>query len=354
MQLLTTILLCSVPFLALTAAPGSVEDQVKGFFDPSTHTNNWAVLVCTSRFWFNYRHVANVLSLYHSIKRLGIPDSNIILMLADNIPCNARNPRPGQINNLPGKATSQNLYGLDVEVDYRGYEVTVDNFIRVLTGRLPEGTPRNKRLLSDHQSNVLVYLSGHGGDGFLKFQDHMELTSGEVAMAVQTMAQNRRYNEILFIVDSCQSASMYSEIYSPNVVSTASSLVGEDSLSYTRDEDIGVYIIDRYAYYAHKFMEDRLNGPDPLQSNVSLADFLTTCNKERCISTVGISTEFYPRATNKVRAADFLGARKYHKNLGSVQYEPSSFWKSVESDNLKPAEEQWKSALYGTALDSVY
>jgi len=27
-----------------------------------------------------------------------------------------------------------NVYGNNVEVDYRGYEVTVENFIRVLTG----------------------------------------------------------------------------------------------------------------------------------------------------------------------------------------------------------------------------
>jgi hypothetical protein len=27
-----------------------------------------------------------------------------------------------------------NLYGTNVEVDYRGYEVTVQNFIRVITG----------------------------------------------------------------------------------------------------------------------------------------------------------------------------------------------------------------------------
>lgn len=32
------------------------------------HTNNWAVLVDTSRFWFNYRHVSNVLSIYRSVK----------------------------------------------------------------------------------------------------------------------------------------------------------------------------------------------------------------------------------------------------------------------------------------------
>lgn len=40
----------------------------------ANHSNNWAVLVDTSRFWFNYRHVANVLSIYRSVKRLGIPD----------------------------------------------------------------------------------------------------------------------------------------------------------------------------------------------------------------------------------------------------------------------------------------
>lgn len=39
----------------------------------SNHTNNWAVLVCTSRFWFNYRHMANALSVYHTAKRLGEP-----------------------------------------------------------------------------------------------------------------------------------------------------------------------------------------------------------------------------------------------------------------------------------------
>ena len=49
------------------------QQKVEDFFT-SDHTNNWAVLVDTSRFWFNYRHVANVLSIYRSVKRLGIPD----------------------------------------------------------------------------------------------------------------------------------------------------------------------------------------------------------------------------------------------------------------------------------------
>ena len=87
------------------------------------HTNNWAVIACTSRYWFNYRHIANALSIYRSIKRLGIPDSHIILMLGDEMPCNPRNPRPATVFNNAKKQI--NVYGEDAEVDYKGIYVHV-------------------------------------------------------------------------------------------------------------------------------------------------------------------------------------------------------------------------------------
>lgn len=96
------------------------------------HTNNWAVIVNTSKFWFNYRHAANALTLYRLLKQRNIPDSQIILMLADDIACNARNVYPASIFNDDQQRV--NVYGEDVEVDYRGNEVTVETFIRVLTG----------------------------------------------------------------------------------------------------------------------------------------------------------------------------------------------------------------------------
>jgi phosphatidylinositol glycan class K len=71
-------------------------------------------------------------------------------------------------------------------------QVTVENFVRLLTGRTPPGTPRSKQLLTDEGSNVLVYLTGHGGEGFLKFQDSEEVTSQELADAVEQMWQKRR------------------------------------------------------------------------------------------------------------------------------------------------------------------
>ncbi|VDP60415.1 unnamed protein product [Schistosoma mattheei] len=116
-----------------------------------------------------------------------------------------------------------NLYGEEIEIDYRGYEVTVENFIRVLTGRLPPSTPTSKRLNTDEHS--------HGGDGFLKFQDDHELSNSELADAIEQMWQKRRYHELLFIVDTCQAESMGKLFYSPNVVAIGSSAIGEESLS---------------------------------------------------------------------------------------------------------------------------
>lgn len=76
--------------------------------------------------------MANTLAMYRSIKRLGIPDSNIILMLADDVACNARNIFPATV--YGNRNRQLDLYGDNVEVDYSGYEVTVENFLRTLTG----------------------------------------------------------------------------------------------------------------------------------------------------------------------------------------------------------------------------
>jgi phosphatidylinositol glycan class K len=69
---------------------------------------------------------------YRTVKRLGIPDERIILMLADDAACNPRNMFAGTVYSNANRALD--LYGDAVEVDYRGDEVTVENFIRLLTG----------------------------------------------------------------------------------------------------------------------------------------------------------------------------------------------------------------------------
>ena len=75
------------------------------------------------------------------------------------------------------------------------------------------------------------------------------------SLSLLQMWSKQRYHEIFFMIDTCQAASMYQRFYSPNILAVASSLVGEDSLSHHVDPAIGVYIIDRYTYYALEFLE---------------------------------------------------------------------------------------------------
>ncbi|KAJ1977590.1 glycosylphosphatidylinositol anchor biosynthesis [Dimargaris xerosporica] len=329
-RLLTTlaaIWLCWVP-QATVASQVDSHPKVDAFFRQPTHSNNWAVLVCTSRFWFNYRHIANTLSMYRTVKRLGIPDSNIILMLADDVACNPRNKSPATIYHHPNQAID--LYGQNVEVDYRGYDVTVENFIRLLTGRVKRDTPRSKRLLTDDKSNIFIYMTGHGGDEFLKFQDAEEISSHDIADAFAQMWEKKRYHEILFIIDTCQANTMYTQFYSPNVLAMGSSRKGENSYSYLHDHDIGVSVIDRFTYFNLEYLENI-----DMQSRATFQDLIDTYDTNRISSHPGIRTDLFPRPLDQVLLTDFLGAvQNVELTTESVDLVPAEASKT--SDEVPP------------------
>ena len=67
-----------------------------------------------------------------------------------------------------------------------------------------------------------MYLTGHGGNGFLKFADREELTAGQLAAAVAIM----RFQHLLLAVDTCQAASLPAALATPGALAMASSLVG--------------------------------------------------------------------------------------------------------------------------------
>ncbi|KAI1474555.1 peptidase C13 family-domain-containing protein [Daldinia eschscholtzii] len=269
------------------------------------HTSNWAVLVGTSRFWFNYRHLANVLSMYRTVKRLGIPDSQIILMLPDDMACNPRNAFPGTVYSNADRAVD--LYGDNIEVDYRGYEVTVENFIRLLTDRVGDEMPRSKRLLTDDRSNIFVYMTGHGGNEFLKFQDAEEIGAFDLADAFEQMWEKRRYHEILFMIDTCQANTMYSKLYSPNIIATGSSELDQSSYSHHADNDVGVAVIDRYTYYNLEFLESEVKD---LSSKKTIGDLFDSYNYEKIHSNAGVRYDLFQGGAEAARSrllTDFFG-----------------------------------------------
>ncbi|KAF8436109.1 peptidase C13 family-domain-containing protein [Terfezia claveryi] len=284
---------CAVLLLVLTCLSSTAS--------AGGHTNNWAVLVGTSRFWFNYRHLANVLSMYRTVKRLGIPDSQIIMMLSDDVACNPRNAFPGTVYNNADRALD--LYGDNIEVDYRGYEVTVENFIRLLTDRVALDTPRSKRLLTDDRSNIFIYMTGHGGNEFLKFQDAEEISAFDLADAFEQMWEKKRYHEMLFMIDTCQANTMYSKFYSPNIIATGSSEINQSSYSHHGDQDVGVAVIDRYTYYNLEYLEKNVQP----NSKHTLKELFDSYDNDLIKSSPGIRTDLFKRKLDEVLITDFFG-----------------------------------------------
>ncbi|KAL0959540.1 hypothetical protein HGRIS_011254 [Hohenbuehelia grisea] len=221
-------------------------------------------------------------------------------MLADDAACNSRNKFAGSVYANPGRQLD--LYGDNIEVDYRGYEVTVENFIRVLTGRVPPSLPRSKRLLTDSNSNIFVYMTGHGGNEFLKFQDNEEISAFDIADAFEQMYQKKRYNEIFFMIDTCQANTMYSKFYSPNILATGSSVLDESSYSHDNDYDIGVSVIDRYTHYVLEFLEG-INKT----SHASMQDLFNSYDVGKIHSHPGVRDDLFKRPLDKALITDFFG-----------------------------------------------
>uniref|UniRef100_A0A3Q2TLD5 GPI-anchor transamidase n=1 Tax=Fundulus heteroclitus TaxID=8078 RepID=A0A3Q2TLD5_FUNHE len=176
--------------------------------------------------------------------------------------------------------------------------VTVENFLRVLTGRLPPSTPRSKRLLSDDRSNILIYLTGHGGNGFLKFQDSEEISNVELADAFEQMWQKRRYNELLFIIDTCQGS--FGNLFKYNLNIYFFTLF---VFQHQPDLAIGVHLMDRYTFYLLEFLEDIHPA-----SKANMNDLFKVCPKSQCVSTPGHRTDLFQRDPASVLITDFFGS----------------------------------------------
>ncbi len=51
---------------------------------------NWALLVAGSNGWYNYRHQSDVCHAYQILHKNGIPDSNIVVMMYDDLAKNTQ------------------------------------------------------------------------------------------------------------------------------------------------------------------------------------------------------------------------------------------------------------------------
>jgi len=301
--------------LAVFVALLGVTDGIQDINDITDHSDTWVVIVGASRFWYNYRHESNVLAIYKTVKQLGVPDSRIILMISEGFACNPRNIYPGRVYSTSDLDTAIDVYGDDVEVDYRGYEVTPENFIRLLTGRHDSSVPRSKRLLSDENSNVFLYMTGHGGEGFLKFQDSEIISSEELGDSVTQMAQRGRFKEMLTMFDTCHAESLCDGLVADSIICMTSAHRKEDSYAIDRSTRMGLYMIDAWTDRILGFTDGM--SPESDKTLMELFDYANHSYITRSHPQLHYSKNMEERVKT-AKITDFLGNRLAMKLLPKV------------------------------------
>lgn len=246
------LLLGVLPALALASLPPS---------------QTWALIVSGSRYWFNYRHSANALSMYAILKEAGVPDNRIILGLSEDHSTKLNNPYFGTVyvsdkENplLPPRGASSsvqqqelkarhNLYRpQDTEVDLVASELTASTILGIISGRERYGSASSQRFHlstaedgeldegTSYHRHLLIYLTGHGGDGFLKLSDKEEITSVDLAQAVAVALRAKRFHSVTALFDTCQAATLHEHWYTPGILAFSSSVREQNSYAYGIDD----------------------------------------------------------------------------------------------------------------------
>eukprot|EP00980_Cylindrotheca_fusiformis_P028158 scaffold22583_cov106-Cylindrotheca_fusiformis.AAC.29 len=266
---------------------------------PPTPPNIHAVIVSSSRYWFNYRHAMNALAIYRILKDNGVPDSQIILMIADEYATNARNPfKNGLYANGVDNAS---WYNQDTEIDYRGADVTVKSFLDATVGAAP------RSIQSDSDSNLLIYVSGHGGDQFFKFQDEEEVTSQDVANLLETLSERKRFKKALFIADTCQAFTLFDKVETNNVLALGTSLKGENAYAHHSDPVLGLSVIERWT---HGFANQYARSSDP---KTTLDQLMVRPFKGKTALGAHVGIKENSIRFKDVLASDFFGTKNHQK-----------------------------------------
>lgn len=241
-----------------------------------------AILVSSSRYWFNYRHTSNALTYYRVLRRLGVRDDAIALFLPEDHGCDARNAalHRGTIHALEGGPGSPFGEGLvpgggrcaaPAEVDFGGAEASAESLLRLLGGRAPTGAPppfAGGGFLPRGGGRgvaLLLVLTGHGGDGYLKFHDRDELSYADLAGALADAYAAGRFGTLLVVADTCQAASVAGALRGAGLppgaaAVVASSAVGENSYSAGLDDTLAVPLVDAFSRSAGAALERAVAG----------------------------------------------------------------------------------------------
>ena len=216
-------------------------------------TDQYAVLVQGSDGYINYRHQADVLSVYQALRRGGFDDDHIILITDATMAAQSRNPQPGTVRNAPGGPDL--LGGTDqlpkAVVDYDSRDLSARDIADILMGRASARLPIVLPQGEGH--NVLFYWSGHGRSQSQGGADEFvwrdtRAGQGFTAEMLRQTASQMKFRKLLIAAEPCYGECVIRAVEgTPGVLAMSGASAAEQSWADHWNNDARIWMCDRFS-----------------------------------------------------------------------------------------------------------
>ncbi|KAK8864789.1 hypothetical protein M9Y10_010314 [Tritrichomonas musculus] len=194
----------------------------------------YAILYAGSKEFYNYRHQADIFTIYGKLLERGFTTNNIALYAYDDIVSDPENPFQGQVFHTIDHKT--NVHPGSAAINFKGDRVTAESFYNGITS-----------VPTTSDDYLFIYYNNHGGAGFLGTpSEDTFIEADKLAKSFDKAASSNLYKQCLFLIEACYAGSVGEVLNAPNLATITASNSKESSHAAIFDEEIGVWLTNEF------------------------------------------------------------------------------------------------------------
>lgn len=229
-----------------------------------------------AKYYYNYRMVSNLMAMASKLRVLGFTEDNVLTgnhVAAFNHFANF----PPNTQRFEDDEIGQSLLTRESTFDFHNEDVSLKRHLMAISGRFEHDDPLNKRLDFSGAESLVVYLTGHGGDLYMKIKYLEIFFARHFSDFFEDLFVSRKVGRAFVISDTCSAGTLFSTVRGEQVNAAlyGSSEWDTYSISLGFDRFVGQPLKDRFSYHFVKHLEAVSRGAKP----TTFKDFMEKFNK---------------------------------------------------------------------------